>query len=52
MGAQRPTPEWGAMIKDSLELIYLAPWTVILPGIAIILTILVVLFSAKACVKR
>ncbi|WP_040977556.1 ABC transporter permease subunit [Necropsobacter massiliensis] len=41
LGAQRPTPEWGAMIKDSLELIYLAPWTVILPGIAIIITILI-----------
>lgn len=50
LGAQRPTPEWGAMIKDSLELIYLAPWTVILPGIAIIITILVVLvFSRGLC---
>ncbi|MFK3557693.1 ABC transporter permease subunit [Pasteurella multocida] len=50
LGAQRPTPEWGAMIKDSLELIYLAPWTVILPGIAIILTILVVfIFSQGLC---
>ena len=36
LGAQRPTPEWGAMIKDSLELLYLAPWTVLLPGFAII----------------
>ncbi|EEX50089.1 ABC transporter permease subunit [Pasteurella dagmatis] len=51
LGAQRPTPEWGAMIKDSLELIYLAPWTVILPGIAIIITILVVLISSKGLCK-
>ncbi|WP_424401245.1 ABC transporter permease subunit [Pasteurella sp. PK-2025] len=50
LGAQRPAPEWGAMIKDSLELIYLAPWAVILPGIAIIMTILVVLvFSRGLC---
>ncbi|MFD1806541.1 ABC transporter permease subunit [Pasteurella oralis] len=50
LGAQRPTPEWGAMIKDSLELIYLAPWAVILPGIAIIMTILVVfIFSQGLC---
>ncbi|WP_150538763.1 ABC transporter permease subunit [Actinobacillus vicugnae] len=42
LGAQNPTPEWGAMIKDSLELIYLAPWTVILPGMAIILVILII----------
>lgn len=41
LGAQPPTPEWGAMIKDSLELIYLAPWTIILPGLAIMALILV-----------
>lgn len=40
LGAQQPTPEWGAMIKGSLELIYLAPWAVWLPGIAIISVIL------------
>ncbi|OOS00588.1 peptide ABC transporter permease [Haemophilus paracuniculus] len=42
LGAQRPTPEWGAMIQDSMELIYTAPWTVILPGMAIIFSISVV----------
>lgn len=42
LGAQRPTPEWGAMIRDSLELVYLAPWTMILPGIAILLSLLIV----------
>ena len=41
LGAQRPMPEWGAMIRDSLELIYLAPWAVILPGLAIVVSILV-----------
>ncbi|PJG83195.1 ABC transporter permease subunit [Caviibacterium pharyngocola] len=51
LGAQRPTPEWGAMIKDSLELIYLAPWTVILPGIAIIMTILVGLILSNGLCK-
>ena len=46
LGAQRPTPEWGAMIRDSLELLYLAPWTVLLPGFAIIFTILLrIIFS-------
>ncbi|GJJ80550.1 peptide transport system permease protein SapC [Pasteurella canis] len=50
LGAQRPVPEWGAMIKDSLELIYLAPWAVILPGIAIVMAILVVfIFSQGLC---
>ncbi|WP_439256694.1 ABC transporter permease subunit [Lonepinella sp. BR2271] len=51
LGAQRPTPEWGAMIRDSLELLYLAPWTVILPGIAIILSLLVVVIFGNGLCK-
>lgn len=47
LGAQRPTPEWGAMIRDSLELIYIAPWAVILPGIAIIFVLLVVILMGN-----
>ena len=50
LGAQRPAPEWGAMIKDSLELIYLAPWTVILPGLAIIISVLIgLVFTNGLC---
>ncbi|MBN0161969.1 ABC transporter permease subunit, partial [Pseudomonas aeruginosa] len=37
LGAQLPSPEWGAMLGDALELIYVAPWTVMLPGAAIML---------------
>lgn len=42
LGAQNPTPEWGAMIRESMELIYVAPWTVVLPGVAIIFSIFVI----------
>ncbi|MGL4504181.1 MAG: ABC transporter permease subunit, partial [Aeromonas sobria] len=41
LGAQSPQPEWGAMLADSSDLIYLAPWTVTLPGIAILFSVLV-----------
>ncbi|TDQ56095.1 cationic peptide transport system permease protein [Mesocricetibacter intestinalis] len=51
LGAQRPAPEWGAMIRDSLELIYLAPWTVVLPGIALILTTLIVIIFGNGLCK-
>ena len=51
LGAQRPTPEWGIMIRDSLELIYLAPWTVILPGLAIMTGILVVIIVGNGLCK-
>lgn len=44
LGAKSPTPEWGAMIRDSMELIYIAPWTVIFPGMAITSAILIVTF--------
>ncbi|MBM7646998.1 peptide/nickel transport system permease protein [Scopulibacillus daqui] len=40
MGAQAPHPEWGRMLSDSREYIQDAPWTVIFPGLAIMLTVL------------
>jgi len=40
MGAQAPTPEWGKMLADSRQFILEAPWTVLFPGIAIMLTVL------------
>jgi len=40
LGAQLPSPEWGAMLGDSLELVYVAPWTVMLPGAAILISVL------------
>lgn len=51
LGANASTPEWGAMIKDSVELIYLAPWTVILPGIAIIFTILISTMMGNSIIR-
>lgn len=42
IGAQSPTPEWGSMIADSLDAIYLAPWTVALPGLLIFTTVLAI----------
>lgn len=42
LGAQSPSTEWGTMLGDSVELIYLAPWTVTLPGIAIMFTVVVI----------
>lgn len=42
LGARLPTAEWGTMLGDSLELIYVAPWTVFLPGAAIMISVLFV----------
>ncbi len=42
LGAQLPSPEWGAMLGDSLELIYVAPWTVMLPGGLLMISVLII----------
>jgi len=40
LGAQPPEPEWGKMLADSRQFIQLAPWTLIFPGLSIMLTVL------------
>ena len=39
LGAQPPTPEWGAMLADAREFIRSNPWIVTLPGLAILVTV-------------
>lgn len=40
LGAQPPMPEWGKMLADSKNYLQSAPWTMIFPGLAIMLTVL------------
>jgi peptide/nickel transport system permease protein len=40
LGAQPPTPEWGADIANNLDYLRDAPWVVAAPGAAILLTVL------------
>ncbi|WP_203334742.1 ABC transporter permease [Planococcus beigongshangi] len=40
LGASAPTPEWGKMLADSRAYLTNAPWTMIFPGAAIMLTVL------------
>ena len=40
LGAQAPEPEWGKMLADSKDYLQSAPWTMIFPGLAIMLTVL------------
>ncbi|WP_445426366.1 MULTISPECIES: ABC transporter permease subunit [unclassified Alishewanella] len=40
LGAQAPTAEWGAMISDSVDLIYVAPASVAVPGLLIFAAVL------------
>nr|WP_106781123.1 ABC transporter permease [Lysinibacillus timonensis] len=40
LGAEAPNPEWGKMLADARVHLMTAPWTMIFPGIAIMLTVL------------
>ncbi|GAA0816777.1 ABC transporter permease subunit [Colwellia sp. D2M02] len=39
LGAQIPLPEWGAILANGVERFYIAPWTVYLPGLAILFAV-------------
>ncbi len=40
LGIQPPFPSWGSMLTDARQLIQLAPWVAIFPGLAIFLSVL------------
>ena len=40
LGIRPPFPSWGSMLTDARELIAIAPWAAIFPGVAIFLTVL------------
>ncbi len=40
LGIQPPTATWGNMLKNALDQIFAAPWTAIIPGFMIFLTVL------------
>ena len=41
LGAQPPMAEWGSMMSDNRSFLQTAPWTVIGPGLAIFVTVMV-----------
>jgi len=40
LSAQPPTPTWGVMITTGKDVILIAPWAIIFPGLAIMVTVL------------
>lgn len=39
LGAQPPTPEWGAMLSTARDFLFQAPWYAFFPGISIVLLV-------------
>ncbi len=61
LGAQPPTPEWGAMLNAGREYVRYAPWTMVYPGLALFLTVMAVnlvgdrlnqVFDPRSAVRR
>ncbi|MGL4473037.1 MAG: ABC transporter permease subunit [Shewanella sp.] len=40
LGAQSPSPEWGAMVAQGIDSLLVAPWNVTIPGLALLFTVL------------
>ena len=40
LGAQPPTPSWGAMVSDGRDLLRVAPWVSLAPGVALGMAVL------------
>jgi peptide/nickel transport system permease protein len=42
LGAQPPTPSWGAMMSSGTAQIFIAPWIILFPGAAIAVTVIAI----------
>lgn len=40
MGAQPPTPSWGAMMSNGTAYLFISPWVIVFPGLAMMFTVL------------
>lgn len=49
LGAQVPTPEWGAMMSNGRSLIQMYPWIILAPGTACFIAVAVFNIFADAC---
>jgi len=52
LGAQPPTPEWGAMLAEGRRYLYTAPWLVLAPGAAIVLVAAVITVLGRVLQQR
>ena len=41
LGAQPPLAEWGSMMSGNRNLLQTAPWTILAPGVAIFVTVMI-----------
>lgn len=52
LGVQPPTPDWGAILQQAKDYIFLAPWMSAFPGMAILVTALALALVGRALQRR
>jgi peptide/nickel transport system permease protein len=51
LGAQPPTPSWGAMMSSGTAQIFIAPWIIIFPGLTIAITVIAINLFGDAVIE-
>jgi ABC-type dipeptide/oligopeptide/nickel transport system permease subunit len=51
LGAQPPTPSWGAMMASGSALLFKAPWIILFPGLAVAITVVAINLFGDALVR-
>ncbi len=51
LGAQPPTPSWGGMMSSGTALMFRAPWIIIIPGLAVAITVIAINLYGDALIR-
>lgn len=51
LGAQPPTPSWGGMMSSGSALLFKAPWIILLPGLAVAITVIAINLYGDALIR-
>lgn len=51
LGAQPPTPSWGAMMNSGTAQIFVAPWIIIFPGLTVALAVIAINLCGDAIIQ-
>jgi len=51
LGAQPPTPSWGAMMSSGAAQLFTAPWIILLPGLALTITVIAINLFGDALIS-
>lgn len=51
LGAQPPTPSWGAMMSSGTAQLFKAPWIILFPGVAVAVTVIAINLFGDALVR-